>query len=265
VIKRRGDSTSGGMWGKMDMKSIHCIILAFLFSFSMFLSMMLDTPQASAWVADVSIDDLIATTSVNTVYVNRSMVIENAFGIVVENTGSQSMKITWMGIHFDWQTPLDSNMGGVWPGMFIGEEIVLSGATYRYDWVIFDVPMDTSLGYHTATVGIEAADPAAGSSWGAPTHFYLNLTVYVIIEPASYSPPVSPPPDSTNGWLLPVIIGVAIVATIIVVIYYGRRPVKLQPNRSEPVQAVSVNDSCKYCGKDINPGSAFCKYCGMKK
>ena len=187
-------------------------ILMFLFSMP---SM---TDNAGAWHAEVSIDDLEPDTSVNTIYVSDSITLTNQFAIVVENLGSQSMKISWMGMHFDWDPPLDTDMGGIWwgTGSWIGnEEIVLSGETYEHEWIYIDVPPGVSIGHHDVKVGLEVADPAEDSDWDSPTKSYFDFTVNVAAEPADDTPQPAEPPSTLLIVAVVVIAGIAIVAVVL--------------------------------------------------
>jgi len=256
--------TSCGAWAMLARDHVYSGILIVSM---LILSMLLVIPEANAWHADISIDDLIPATSVNTVYVNNSTTLTNNFAILVHNIGSQSMKITWLGLHFDWDPLLDSSMGGRWWGTWIDhEEIVASGTTYQDDWVLFDVPREVSTGYHTATVGIEVADPAAGGDWGTSSRSYFDFSVYVATEPATYSPPSNQSPHSPVLVALAVVLAIAAATVIFFAMDRRKKNVKGTASRQvAPIKAVGDHMYCDNCGSTLLADHPYCPSCGRKR
>ena len=212
-----GESAMESRGRRRDVVAVNafCVLSSILTALALAFSIPFMGHNASAWNAEISLDDKISTTSVNTVYVNDSKTLTNVFSITVRNIGSVSMKVTWLGVHFDWEAPLDVDMGGVWHrGLPIGDEAIIpSGGTYEYDWIMFDVSQGVSIGYHDVKVGMEAADPAEGSDWDSPTTSYFDFAVYVAAEPAEDPPQ---PEESSNA--LMTIIAVMIVAAIVIIV-----------------------------------------------
>lgn len=81
------------------------------------------------------------------------------FIITVKNTGLYRMKVTYIGIHFDWMssgefTECNSNI----------PQIIESGKSYQFR-VIVHIPQSVSLGKHTMVIRIKASSPAI-VTWG---------------------------------------------------------------------------------------------------
>ena len=105
------------------------------------------------------------------------------FSVTVPNTGSDSMKITYVFINFDW---LPSDKGYSSHDV---PQILASGASYKFTFV---VPIPNGITTHTShsvIIRIDAEDPGIIEDWSAPTtKEYTAGSVFV----------ETPPPPSTN-------------------------------------------------------------------
>ena len=148
-------------------------------------SSFLATENVRAWTAEVS----AGPTSVT-----EGDVVE--ISITVKNTGSDSMKVTWVGIHFDWQSE-DQEYG-----CNDVPQILASGATYTFK--ISGVPIPegiTTHTYHSSTIRIRAADPGLIAEWGDQSEgeYQFSLMVETAPPPTTTSPSDGSTSDSSSS------------------------------------------------------------------
>ncbi len=112
------------------------------------------------------------------------------FRITIQNTGSDSMKVTWVGIHFDWQSE-DQEYG-----CDDVPQILASGASYTF--LISGIPIPegiTTHTYHSTTLRVRAADPGFISEWGDQSEGEYQFSTMVETAP----PPSTTPSDGSSS------------------------------------------------------------------
>jgi len=128
--------------------------------------------NAKAWDADVWVSPTRVTTGdvVN-------------FKIKIENMGSHPMKITWIGIHFDWMDEgyyyASNDVSEDYPYILGSGEIVI----FHINGVPIPNEITTNT-HHSATLRIYAADPGIISEWGYP--YYNDYSGSVFVEEPTY-------------------------------------------------------------------------------
>ena len=154
VVKR--SMMRGKVCESLEAKAFTVILSILLFS------VILLSGGVSAWDASVSYstDGKIAPGG------------DVTFIITVKNTGLYRMKVTYVGIHFDWMNSgqfaeCNSNL----------PQIIESGKSYQFK-VSVHIPQEVSLGKHTMVIRIKASSPAV-VAWGPESSrdFPFQITV----------------------------------------------------------------------------------------
>ena len=107
------------------------------------------------------------------------------FHVIVQNTGSQSMKVTKVEIHFDW---MEENY------YYRSENVpavIASGEEHTFSISVpipKGIPTET---HHPFQIRVEASDPGVLSEWGDPYSEQFDSSIYV----NEYVPP----PDTGNN------------------------------------------------------------------
>ena len=138
----------------------------------------ISTENAKAWSAKVS-------ASPGTVTEGETV----TFHITVQNTGSQSMEVTRVGIRFDWTEE------GYYYFCKDIPQVIASGSEYIF---AIDVPIPKGIPTdvdHVSEIYVEAADPGVLSDWGTPS--VMTYSGHVIVN--EYSPPPSDTGNNDNG------------------------------------------------------------------
>jgi hypothetical protein len=122
----------------------------------------ISTENAKAWSADVWHSPTSATEGTTV-----------TFHITVKNTGSHSMKVTKVGIRFDWMEENYYYFSNNVP------QIISSGGESTFDITVpipKGIPTET---YHALHIEIEASDPGWLSEWGIPYQYTYSSSIYV--------------------------------------------------------------------------------------
>ncbi len=201
------------------------------------------------------------------------------FEVHVTNTGSESMEITYVGIHFDWM-----DQGYYYSSGDVSDDnpyVLGSGDSAIF--YINGVPIPkgiTTNTYHAAEVLITAADPGIINEWGSPYSNTYSGSVFVEESTSSGgsngggSSGTTSSPESPD-WLIPLAIFIVILIVIIAVIALVMTSKKKNhPPPYQPVPPPSIGMSnqeiqsttkiCPYCGREIPADAKICPYCGNK-
>ena len=142
------------------------IIIMMVFGF-FFSSMMIFSGTAHAWSAYVK---WTSDTPKPGGYIN--------FHINILNTGSSSMKIVWVGVHFDWM-----NENYYYYSNDVSDDkpyILKSGDSVSFNIYHIPIPQQiTTNTYHALKIGIKAADPGLIFEWGIPYTKYVDSSIFV--------------------------------------------------------------------------------------
>jgi len=151
--------------------------------------------DVSAWQADV-IFHPPSTTYEDTTY---------AFSVDIDNTGPDSMRISSVGLRFDWVAESYYYFASGLP------LTLASGLTRTFSFEVHVPQGITTNAIHIATVRIEAADPGLFGGWGTPTSDAVDFQFPV------YPQPTAGGVGGSGGLALGIIALVGVVAIAIVV------------------------------------------------
>ena len=159
---------------KMRKMAIMAIALALLF-----LAIMAGAGNANAWDASVSSRPSTVISGETT-----------TFTITVKNTGSDSIKVTDVGIRFDWM----SEEGTYYFSEEV-PEVIASGGEREFTVTVpipTGIPMNVD---HTGEIIVDASEPGILSDWGDPTSMTFSGHV-IVSEP---QPEPEPTTDDTSS------------------------------------------------------------------
>jgi len=173
--------------------------------------------NVSAWQADVSFHHPSTTYEDTT----------HTFSVDIENTGPDSMRLSSVGLHFDWVAENYYYFASGLP-LTLG-----SGVTRTFSFEVHVPQGITTNAIHIATVRVEAADPGLFGGWGTPTSDTVDFQFLVSPQPTGG---VGGSGGLALGIIaLAVVVAIAIVVAVVVVLI-----------RKKPLPATPVNPAYPY-------------------
>ena len=165
------------------------------------------------------------------------------FIITVKNTGLYRMKVTYVGIHFDWMdsgqfAECNSNL----------PQIIESGKSYQFK-ISVHIPQEVSLGKHDMVIRIKASSPAV-VAWGP--EYSRDFSFQINVEKPLYA------------WFY-ILIFLTILAIILGVGLQLRKPKKEGGQEVKEETQLKTDIQIRYCpncGHEIDPEWKVCPYCG---
>jgi len=199
--------------------------------------------NAKAWDASVNVSPTEVTEGAN---VN--------FKIDITNSGSESMAITWVGIHFDW---MDEDKYYVSQDVSDSSPYILaSGNTASFN-IMVPIPNGiTTHTTHSVTIAIRAEDPGIIHEWGQP--YGKEFTGSVFVQAASASTGNNGGTANNNngngdsdnsdaGMIGVAVIGILVIVIIVVLVVVlsknkGNKPQKPNPQQAPPPPTYNNNE-----------------------
>lgn len=172
---------------------------------------LVSSTNVSAWTADVTFRAPSATYEDTT----------HTFSVEVENTGPDSMRLSSVGLRFDW---LAENYYFFASGL---PATLASGGTRTFSFQVHVPNGITTNTWHIAIVFIEAADPGLFGGWGTPASNTVDFQVFVSPKPAggpSDGGVVGLGDISLGIFALVAVVVIAIVVALVVILRQKKPP-----------------------------------------